>query len=364
MRKEALINYHYDALDRLISFNVKGSESLDRFYHGEDISRQFQGDETTVFLAHDSQVLGHSNRQKRSGTLMGINQQGTVLQTISSDELQQLHYTPYGYSARDEGTHSLYGFNGEQPDPVTGCYMLGNGYRAYNPVLMRFNSPDSMSPFGAGGINPYTYCVGDPINFSDPTGHFSWKSIFKLVVAVVVIAVSIATLVVAPLSGPVALGAVADIASSVLEVGSVLFEELAPESEAGSVLGQFSMAMGALAFAAGRGVFGKTKAPTTLARQGALKGAKGVGAATKLGKKARNSVAAAKQLAKANKGADYLEYAGYGVEALEVVEDYVIPYLAPPQASRADTSSASRGSDASHSFEQAEQRALNVRSLE
>jgi RHS repeat-associated protein len=65
----------------------------------------------------------------------------------------------------------LLGFNGERPDAVTGHYLLGNGYRAFNPVLMRFNSPDSWSPFGKGGLNTYTYCLGDPVNFSDPNGH-------------------------------------------------------------------------------------------------------------------------------------------------------------------------------------------------
>ncbi len=38
--------------------------------------------------------------------------------------------------------------------------MLGNGYRAYSPVLMRFNSPDSWSPFGEGGVNAYAYIEG------------------------------------------------------------------------------------------------------------------------------------------------------------------------------------------------------------
>lgn len=45
-------------------------------------------------------------------------------------------------------------FNGERRDAVSQNYHLGNGYRAYNPATMRFNCPDSWSPFGAGGINP------------------------------------------------------------------------------------------------------------------------------------------------------------------------------------------------------------------
>ncbi|WP_238543153.1 RHS repeat-associated core domain-containing protein, partial [Pseudomonas sp. GM78] len=65
----------------------------------------------------------------------------------------------------------LLGFNGELPDPLTGCYHLGNGYRQFNPVLMRFNRPDSWSPFGEGGLNAYGYCGGDPRNRRDPSGH-------------------------------------------------------------------------------------------------------------------------------------------------------------------------------------------------
>ncbi|WP_338010010.1 RHS repeat-associated core domain-containing protein, partial [Pseudomonas sp. GM60] len=37
-------------------------------------------------------------------------------------------------------------------------------------VLMRFNGPDWFSPFGRGGLNSYAYCLGDPINLSDPNG--------------------------------------------------------------------------------------------------------------------------------------------------------------------------------------------------
>ncbi|KPZ22499.1 RHS repeat-associated core domain-containing protein, partial [Pseudomonas syringae group genomosp. 3] len=31
--------------------------------------------------------------------------------------------------------------------------------------------PDSLSPFGKGGLNAYAYCAGDPVNRSDPSGH-------------------------------------------------------------------------------------------------------------------------------------------------------------------------------------------------
>ncbi|WP_241150180.1 RHS repeat-associated core domain-containing protein, partial [Pseudomonas viridiflava] len=71
----------------------------------------------------------------------------------------------------------LPGFTGQQADSVTGHYLLGNGYRAFNPSLMRFNSPDNLSPFGRGGLNAYTYCQGDPVNRADPTGH--WPGFLK-----------------------------------------------------------------------------------------------------------------------------------------------------------------------------------------
>ncbi|WP_338128265.1 RHS repeat-associated core domain-containing protein [Xenorhabdus bovienii] len=98
-----------------------------------------------------------------------------MLWSQPTEQSGELHgWTPYG-----EGNSSSLpvGFNGQRADSVSGMYHLGNGYRTYNPVLMRFNSPDSFSPFGAGGINPYAYCLNDPINRLDPTGHISGQAI-------------------------------------------------------------------------------------------------------------------------------------------------------------------------------------------
>lgn len=86
------------------------------------------------------------------------------------------------------------GFNGERRDIVTGLYHLGHGYRAYNPVLMRFHATDSMSPFGRGGLNVYSYCLGDPVNLVDPTGHMSWQAGLGIGLGILGLLVSIFTL--------------------------------------------------------------------------------------------------------------------------------------------------------------------------
>lgn len=82
-----------------------------------------------------------------------------------------LTYSAYGYSTGVSSAQILLGFNAEPIDTSTGYYSLGNGYRLYSPVTMRFVAPDSWSPFGKGGVNTYGYCAGDPINNLDPDGH-------------------------------------------------------------------------------------------------------------------------------------------------------------------------------------------------
>ncbi|WP_437179979.1 RHS repeat-associated core domain-containing protein [Pseudomonas fakonensis] len=80
-------------------------------------------------------------------------------------------YSAYGYAAVINEP-VLLGYTGQLRDPISGCYLLGLGHRAYSPILMRFQSPDQLSPFDAGGINCYVYCLGDPLNHVDPSGRF------------------------------------------------------------------------------------------------------------------------------------------------------------------------------------------------
>jgi len=110
-----------------------------------------------------------------SVNLNALDDMDSLLWTGTGDAVQGFSYAPFG-STPARGNGLAPGFNGERLDPVSQTYHLGNGYRTYNPALMRFNAPDSWSPFGAGGLNQYAYCAGDPINRTDPSGHLSGQA--------------------------------------------------------------------------------------------------------------------------------------------------------------------------------------------
>ncbi|EPJ96136.1 RHS repeat-associated core domain-containing protein [Pseudomonas sp. CFII68] len=173
-RETVLCRYRYDPLDRLVDCAPSAEAGIQRFYCKSRLATEIQGAVQRSVFQHDDQLLAQHRREdaKVKTALLATDQQRSVLNVLDANRVHPLAYSPYGHRPAESGLLSLLGFNGERPDPVTGHYLLGNGYRAFNPVLMRFNSPDSLSPFGEGGVNAYGYCEGDPINRSDPTGHF------------------------------------------------------------------------------------------------------------------------------------------------------------------------------------------------
>ena len=158
--------YTYDPLDRLIQ-----TAGIRRFYNRSRMTTEIEGAvQRSVFQVGDH-VLAEGGAGGSS--LLATDLQRSVLHTVNPDKTQPIAYSVYGHRPAESSVASVLGFNGERADPVTGHYLLGNGYRAFNPVLIRFNSPDSWSPFGKGGINAYAYCLGDPINRIDPDGNIS-----------------------------------------------------------------------------------------------------------------------------------------------------------------------------------------------
>ena len=168
-----LCRYRYDPLDRRVACTLHQQTDLQHFYCKSRLASEIQGARHRSIFQHDDQLLAQQSSQnaKVDTTLLATDQQRSVLNTQSATQSQAFAYTPYGERSPKNGLPSLLGFKGERLDPLTENYDLGKGYRRYNTRLMRFDSPDSLSPFGEGGLNAYGFVAGDPVNLSDPTGH-------------------------------------------------------------------------------------------------------------------------------------------------------------------------------------------------
>ncbi len=79
------------------------------------------------------------------------------------------------------GNINPYRYRGYLYDTDSGLYYCNARY--YSPELCRWISPDSIEYLDSntiGGLNLYCYCMNNPINYVDPSGH-SWKSFWSSV---------------------------------------------------------------------------------------------------------------------------------------------------------------------------------------
>ena len=250
-------HYRYTSSGQLCDRVIDGN--LTRSFHcGAQLTHEEQAGER-LELAGDGATLFAANRVAhgvRQNTLLGCDTQGSVRLEAGSN-LNSRHYSPHGAETGQPG-HTPFGFCGERREPLTG-WIIPAGYRPYDPVLMCFLAPDSESPFGRGGINPYAYCGGDPINRSDPDGH-SWQT---WVMAGTGIAAGILASVASLGTAAVALGAIlaggAMSASGVLAVAtaalntlsvstgiaSMVLQAQGADEKAANVLGWVSLGTGA-----------------------------------------------------------------------------------------------------------------------
>ncbi|MFD2643550.1 RHS repeat-associated core domain-containing protein [Pseudomonas japonica] len=108
--------------------------------------------------------------------LLAVDRHASPLLETREGQSRRQVFSPYGRRATAPGEGAALGFNGEYLEPG-GVYLLGS-HRAYSPALRRFCQPDSLSPFAAGGLNAYAYCLGDPVNRIDPDGRVPLLAIF------------------------------------------------------------------------------------------------------------------------------------------------------------------------------------------
>ncbi|MDR2319597.1 MAG: RHS repeat-associated core domain-containing protein [Pseudomonas sp.] len=142
------------------------------FYQDDKISAVKTGDTTRRLLRY-GEILLTDKSSVSDPALLATGISGSVLLVACNEQNEIRNYSCYGVESNTQTQKNPIGFNGEIFDSTTQSYALGNGYRLFSPTAMRFISPDNLSPFDSGGINAYCYCLGDPINNIDPSGHNS-----------------------------------------------------------------------------------------------------------------------------------------------------------------------------------------------
>lgn len=151
--------------------NIPSSVAL-LFYQNKTLAHVKAGEKTCRFFRASGITLAEQQADAVTDTApMATDRLGSILHTHSVRGDHYNCYTAYGHRSGVGSRDSLLGFNAERLDPQLDAYLLGNGYRAFNTRLMRFQSADTLSPFGDGSLNAYSYCSADPINYSDPSGH-------------------------------------------------------------------------------------------------------------------------------------------------------------------------------------------------
>ena len=101
-------------------------------------------------------------------------------------------------SGTDIGALNPLRYRGYYYDTETGFYFLQSRY--YDPTVGRFiNADGQLSGVGGDmqGYNLFAYCQNDPVNMSDPTGHWPKLSTVFTVIAIAAAAVAIAAVCVA-----------------------------------------------------------------------------------------------------------------------------------------------------------------------
>ncbi|MBQ4835438.1 RHS repeat-associated core domain-containing protein [Pseudoalteromonas luteoviolacea] len=239
--------YSYNTLNQLISFTSKSGIITKYSYYPTGLrSSKKVGQEEEIVYYYDNEknpnIINEQQAETVSSYLMfkserfirlyndgsSVNRE-YMLQSEKSimmvvdfkgNIVSSYNYSAYGEGSINENTYSIksnpFMYNKEYFDYESGLYYLRSRY--YSPNLMCFISRDSIVIF-----NHYAFATGNPIKFTDPSGHLSFLETLGITVAAVaVVGLSIAAAIVSGGTSAVAEGAGSVGASVGSSVGEAL----------------------------------------------------------------------------------------------------------------------------------------------
>ena len=162
--------YQYDGEGQILTSQAGSAPPKQLWFDENRLSLAIQDGMCTRFSFHADMPLAQQSESPSRTLLLQTDASHSVIAECEAGEVRDIRYSAYGQRHTTVPLHSHLGFNGEALDEGSDWYMPGRGMRAYNPKLRRFNSPDPRSVFETGELNPYCYCLNNPIALRDPTG--------------------------------------------------------------------------------------------------------------------------------------------------------------------------------------------------
>ena len=148
---------------------------------GKTLFHVFAGSEQVCTFETNSPLYGGSDSSK-VGDYYHQDQltSSSVLSDSSGNQTEVNAYFPFGRTqtaSPQAGFQVSRRFTGQILDAETGLYYYN--FRYYDPELGRFIQPDDRIPDFSNpqSYNRYSYCLNNPLRYTDPDGHGFWSSV-------------------------------------------------------------------------------------------------------------------------------------------------------------------------------------------
>jgi RHS repeat-associated protein len=168
-----VINYVYDGEGRRVKKVVDGVDKV--YYVGEHYEVRDGDDPVKYIFAGnirlamvDSSGIYYYHKDHLGSTAGMTSSDSSAIQAGSEAD-----YLPYGGERTSSSvTLTSYAFTDQERDAESGLYNYNA--RLYDPIIGRFITPDTEvpDPYDPQSLNRYTYCLNNPLIYTDPTGHY------------------------------------------------------------------------------------------------------------------------------------------------------------------------------------------------
>jgi len=161
-------SYYYDGDGNRVKEIDAGSNTY--VYINKYYEKNITASAVTTYYYLGSKLIA----QRTAGTLKYIHQDSlgstSVTSSAQGGSAESIRYLPYGLTRSGSVTPDKK-FTGQRLDS-TGLYYYNARY--YDPQIGRFISPDTIVQDYTNPqcLNRYTYCLNNPLKYTDPSGHF------------------------------------------------------------------------------------------------------------------------------------------------------------------------------------------------